>query len=130
MSGSTNSSESTNIEVFTNKIIIGTITKILTEIIEENKINKYSHEILEKQKKLKFYCKSPASVNIDTYIERILKYSHIEESTLILSLIFIDRVCDYNNILLNDCNIHRIIFTSIILAIKVNEDDEYEMIEE
>jgi hypothetical protein len=54
-----------------------------------------------------FTSKKPPAITIEAYLERILKYSHIEESTLILSLIYIDRVCDINNIQMTNFNIHR-----------------------
>jgi hypothetical protein len=40
-------------------------------------------------------------------------------------LIYIDRLCDYSQLLLNDNNIHRVILSSVLLAIKYNEDDYY-----
>jgi len=126
MSGST--SASTNIEYEekkANKKIIKTISNIITEIVEENKFINFSNETLEIQKKLSFFSKIPASVTISKYVERIIKYTHIEESTFILALIYIDRICEFNDIILTDGNIHRILFSSIIMAIKINEDDYY-----
>ncbi len=65
-------------------------------------------------------------------MERIKKYSKAEDSTLILTLIYIDRLCDVAQIHLSDYNIHRyfmfkyrIILSNILLAIKYNEDDYY-----
>jgi len=126
MSGST--SASTNIDYEERKCdkkIIKTISNIITEIVEENKFLNLSKETLDLQKKLSFFSKIPASVTIIKYIERIIKYSHIEESTFIISLIYIDRICEYNNIILTEGNIHRILISSIIMAIKINEDDYY-----
>jgi hypothetical protein len=65
-------------------------------------------------------------------MERIVKYSKLEESTLIISLVYIDRLCDFTGLLLGDMNIHRqggfnfrVVLASIVLAIKYNEDDYY-----
>ena len=49
----------------------------------------------------------------------------MENSTLILSLIYIDRLCE-NNITLTKFNIHRILFAAILIAVKYNEDSFYE----
>jgi len=126
MSGSTSASTKTEYEEKKcNKKIIKTISNIISEIVEENKHLNFSKETLDFQKKLSFFSKVPASVTIHKYIERIIKYTHIEESTFILSLIYIDRICEYNDIILTDGNIHRILFSSIIMAIKINEDDYY-----
>jgi hypothetical protein len=72
-----------------------------------------------------FNSKKPPSISIQQYLERIVKYSKMEDSTLILTLIYIDRLCDLSQINLNDYNIHRIILTNTLLAIKYNEDDYY-----
>ena len=45
---------------------------------------------------------------------------------MILSLIYIDRLCKLGNIVLTYYNIHRILFTAILLAIKYNEDEFFE----
>ena len=47
------------------------------------------------------------------------------KNTLITGLIYIDRLCQETNITLTYYNIHRIIFTSILLSIKYNEDKYY-----
>ena len=43
-----------------------------------------------------------------------------------MSLIFIDRLCKIANLTLTYYNIHRILFTSILLSIKYNEDNFYD----
>jgi len=59
------------------------------------------------------------------YLDRIAKYTKIEESTIILTLIYIDRICDFRNIHLSIYNIHRMIIGALMLAVKYNEDDFY-----
>ena len=54
-----------------------------------------------------FGSKKPPSIAILAYLERIAKYTQIEESTLIICLIYIDRVCDLSKMQLNEFNIHR-----------------------
>ena len=49
----------------------------------------------------------------------------MEEDTLILALIYIDRFCKKQNVLLTDFNVHRILFASIVIAIKYIEDKFY-----
>ena len=92
------------------KNLIKGLSKVLTEIIQENstdiqkKSNNFSYKV---DFKSMFSCKNPPSISIDGYLERIIKYSKLEESTLIISLIYIDRICDYNNLELSLNNIHR-----------------------
>ena len=72
-----------------------------------------------------FSSKKPPKITINKYFKRIMKYSKPEPSTLIISLIYIDKLCENANFVLNSHNIHRIILASLMLAIKYNEDDYY-----
>lgn len=91
--------------------IIKGISKILTEIIDENEAS-LTKNVKDRASKLHnpksiFSCKTPPSISIEAYLGRILKYSKIEESTLIITLIYLDRVCDMHNLDLTNHNIHR-----------------------
>jgi hypothetical protein len=98
--------------------LIKSICMLLEEIIVENKsaqtkkVSKISNGnhfclILEKYRVQIFDSKKPPAITIEAYLERILKYSKIEESTLIISLIYIDRLCDSMQLQLSEFNIHR-----------------------
>jgi hypothetical protein len=93
-----------------NPNIIKTISNILSEIIKENKSEfkgKEMQSISKDKHKAAFDSKKPPSISIQQYIERIVKYSKLEDSTLVITLIYIDRLCDQTQIHLNDLNIHR-----------------------
>ena len=70
-----------------------------------------------------FLAKKIPSISIRDFFERIVKYTHIENSTLVLILIYIDRLCDMQKFRLNYYNIHKIIISSMLIAIKYNEDE-------
>ena len=59
------------------------------------------------------------------YLTRILKYVKIEYSTLIIAMIYIDRICK-EKVFLNEFNIHRVMLISIYMAYTYNEDCIYE----
>ena len=65
-------------------------------------------------------------ISLFDYLYRIQKYTGVENSTLILALIYIDRICSKKQVTLTKYNIHRLLFTSIIIAIKYNEDTKYD----
>ena len=65
------------------------------------------------------------NISIEEYLIRIQTYANIEKNTLILSLIYIDRLCKIASITLTYYNIHRILFISILISIKYNEDQYY-----
>ena len=54
-----------------------------------------------------------------------MKYSKPETSTVIICLIYIDKICENSSLQLSIYNIHRIILSCMILALKYNEDDYY-----
>jgi hypothetical protein len=65
------------------------------------------------------------SMSIKDYLLRLAKFARINESTLIITLIYIDRICKINNFKLNFKNIYKLIISSMIVAIKYNEDYFY-----
>ena len=106
--------------------LINAISKTLTTILENNEKLKNYREILKKQSKMFFSANSIPNISIKDYLIRIQNYSGIEKSTLILSLILIDRICKKSNIVLTIYNIHRVLFSSVIISIKYNEDSYYD----
>lgn len=71
-----------------------------------------------------FYSKKPPKIGLKDYLLRIVKYSGIQESTLIMSLILLDSI-SRTHIPLSNLNIHRLLITTIVLSIKLNEDEIY-----
>ena len=113
-------------QVLKNKELIKAISKTLTLILDENmKMSNYD-EIVKKQSKNKFSTNKEPKISVYDYLVRIQTYSHIEKNTLIISLIYIDKLCHKNNIFLTYYNVHRILFSAIIMAIKYNEDAFYD----
>lgn len=74
-----------------------------------------------------FTTKSSPSISIKDYLLRLIQLSKMEESTMILILIYIDRINNYNNIQLTYRNIFKIILASTLVAIKFNEDAHYSL---
>ena len=91
------------------------VSEILTEISNQNSNVEYNPDD-------PFSTKSPSKVTLQYFFGRIKKYTKIEKSTLIIILIYADRMCTTSGIILNPHNIHRIILGCLLLAIKYNED--------
>ena len=102
--------------------LIKTLSLIFTDICKENDIN----QIKNNNKIYPFLTNTNQSISINDYLERLVKYTQAESSTLIAMLIFIDRLCEYNNFIVNSFNVFKIIFSSLIMAIKYNEDLYYD----
>ena len=109
----TNTSENENIL----PELLEEISSVLEAIIRQNKNGKNTEN-----KYIEIFYTQEPSISIYDYLDRIQKYLNVNNSTLILSLIYIDRMCKEKGIKLRKNNIHRILFTSIVISIKYNED--------
>ena len=101
------------------KHIIKSISQNLKEIIKENIQNNQMKYIIKSDL---FYLNKIPPISIEDYINRIFNYTKMNISTLIISIIYIDRFCESNGYVLSLNNIHRIILSSCLLSIKFNED--------
>jgi hypothetical protein len=79
---------------------------MLTEISRENMTGERD-DLIEEQRELSFYSHNIPSISVKAYLERIMKYTKMEETTLVIVLIYIDKLCETSNFLLTDSNIHR-----------------------
>ena len=105
------------------KRILEKISGLLNGICEESK-----NETNLFYKPLKcFYSRNIPLISIKDYLEHIYKYTKINSSTIILILIYIDRICNIHKCKLSFYNIHKLILGSFMLAIKYNEDECYSM---
>src|SRR5690242_13008372 len=95
------------------KHLINSISTILYEIIGDNIKDETIQERISKQRGLSYNAKKRPSVSLEDYLERIIKYSEMEENTLILALIYIDMICKRKGLILTELNVHRLLFTSI-----------------
>ena len=122
----TNKEEEDDSNKLQNINLIKAISQTLISILENSKkINNYK-EILKKQSKMAFNANLIPNISIEQYLIRIQTYGNMEKSTLIISLILIDRLCQRANLTLTYYNIHRILFTAILISIKYNEDTYYD----
>ena len=96
-----------------------TMADLLTDICEESSKDKGTNNKLIKP----FLSKKIPSISIEKYLVRLVSHSKMEISTLILILIYIDKICKNNKFRLNFFNIHKFIVTSMLVSIKYNEDD-------
>ena len=102
--------------------LIKSISKTLVSILENNKKKSDYKDIVKKQGKMAFSANLIPDISIEDYLLRIQNYANIEKSTLIISLIFIDKLCHRADVTLTYYNIHRILFSALLLSIKYNED--------
>ena len=103
---------------FMQKQIIKAIAQNLRDIIRENIRNKQmkyvKHDI--------FYINRQHSISIEDFVNLIFKSTKMSISTLIISIMYIDKFCELNKYILSLKNVHRILIASCLLSIKFNED--------
>ena len=101
--------------------LIEIISDLLKNICEENKVK--SDNINKNIKP--FMTESIPSLSIKDYLTRLSQFTKINESTIILILIYIDRIGKINKFVLTYRNIYKLILASMVIAIKYNEDNFY-----
>jgi len=103
--------------------VLQKISDLLTDICDQSK-----KETNLFYKPLKcFYSKIIPLISIKDYLEHLYKYIKLNSSTMILILIYIDRICNIHKCKLSFYNIHKLILGSMIVAIKYNEDENYSL---
>ena len=94
------------------------ISDLLNNICEENKDKS---EIINKNI-ISFMTKNIPSMSIKDYLLRLSQFTKMSESTIIIILIYIDRISNINNFRLTYKNIYKLILSATVVAIKYNED--------
>ena len=101
------------------------ISVTLMQLISENMQKDNYKEKLNKQKKQIFTSKIIPKISVSDYLLRITKYANVSDEILIIALIYLDKLCKKNKIMLNSYNVHRLLFISILISIKMNSDKIY-----
>ena len=97
--------------------IITAIALNLKDLIEENKLN---NQFVWKNNI--FYLEQIPPISLEDYIHHLVKYTNMNISTLILSIIYIDQFCEKYKYILSLNNIYRLLLISIFISLKFNED--------
>ena len=95
--------------------------EILQYILFRNKSSNNYYEKIVLNKDGHFTYKLIPPISLLNYLRRIIKFLNLEFSTLIISMIYIDRICK-EKVYLNEFNIHRIMIIAIYVAYIYNED--------
>lgn len=70
-----------------------------------------------------FDCREILDMTIQSYLERIFRYTRAGPSVYVVAYVYIDRFCQNNpGFRINARNVHRLLITTIMLASKYVED--------
>ena len=102
--------------------IINYISTNLLSIIQNNKRmkKKPSKDINEP-----LYSKLIPALSLEKYLIRVIKYTEVENNTLIAAYLYIIKLIKKENFILSINNIYRLLLGSVVLAKKVLEDLKY-----
>jgi len=101
--------------------LVPVISHILNQLVSRN--DQLSFQ--QNQTTMFHGLKSPG-ISIQAYLERVMKYSPCSSECLILALIYVDRVVQQDSrYQINSFNIHRLLITSIMTAVKYYDDCTY-----
>ena len=103
--------------------LISSISQKLEKIIENNNYYEYNndeHNLLINA----FNSKEFIDIPIYEFLTRIIMYFNCQDSSLIISLIYLDKLI-MKNINTNKYNIYQLLFTCLLISVKYNEDNIY-----
>ena len=87
--------------------IISLVASSIKEIIDINsKVFSVNQSKCTQETSL-FYSKRAPNISVEVYLQRIVKYTKIEASTLILSSIYVDRFCEKYEYFLTPHTVYR-----------------------
>ncbi|XP_075644076.1 cyclin-U2-2-like [Castanea sativa] len=73
-----------------------------------------------------FDCHETPDMTIESYLERIFRYTRAGPSVYVVAYVYIDRFCQTNpGFRINATNVHRLLVTTIMVASKYVEDMNY-----
>lgn len=102
--------------------LIKKINKYLNTIIEENKYLRNYEEQAKIKNSFIFNNNNLFEFQIKDYLVILQEMLEINDYILIISLIYLDRLFEESSIILTNENIHKLLFTSILISAKNNED--------
>ena len=105
---------------------IDKIFNFLISILKENKKLKNYKEIEMTQESLIFNRYDFLSLSLKDFLIYLQEFNELEDYILISAIIYLERLCEIKSIILTEFNIHKLLFTSILLSVKNSEDFFYD----
>ncbi|KAI9257430.1 cyclin-domain-containing protein [Sporodiniella umbellata] len=94
------------------------IADMLTRLISHNDLIPLTPNNLTR-----FHSRSPPNISLGDYLRRIVKYTSVEKSCLLILLIYIDRVCDrHPQFTVSSLTAHRFLITAVTVSSKALSD--------
>ena len=103
------------------KQVVNSISTLLTDECQEG-----TEQEENQNESIEIFNSRGVNISIEDFLKRIVERGEIKNcSTIVLMLIYIDKLCLKYDVKLNSKNIHKIMLTAIFSAIKFNEDKKF-----
>ena len=123
--GSPNSISQSKTSIIENINIDLIFVKHLLKILYENRQLPDYYTKVRENKDFHFTIFIQPAIPLLDYLRRILNFLQLDFSTLIIAMIYIDRICQ-EKVFLNEFNIYRIMVIAIYIAYTYNGDKTYD----
>ncbi|KAJ3095143.1 hypothetical protein HK100_005907 [Physocladia obscura] len=98
--------------------ILVMIIEMLERLIAHNDNIPLSHSNLTR-----FHSRAVPGISVADYLRRIVKYASIEKAVVLLTLIYVDRICDFHkSFTLSSLTSHRFLITALTAGSKAVSD--------
>ncbi|KAG6435646.1 hypothetical protein SASPL_100520 [Salvia splendens] len=104
------------------------VISVLTSLIERTLARnaRVKTKTKTKTKTIVFDCIEAPDMTVQSYLERIFRYTKAGPSVYVVAYIYIDRFCHLHpDFRLGPANVHRLLITTVMLASKYVEDKNY-----
>jgi len=109
-----------NINIVRRNNLVEVLSCVLNELCLQNDPLDQSHPFC------RTFCSiTPPLIKIQPYLQRIANYSGCSEESFVFSLIYLDRLIKKSKFMVTSKNVHRLILTSILIAVKFYDDQYY-----
>ena len=105
------------------RAVVPVLACLVQRLLDQQNGNKSEQGIDRKQTESFFHSMVPSPMSIGTYLERVAAFTMCSGESLILALIYLDRIVKYNpEFVINSHSIHRLLLTSVVVATKFHDD--------
>eukprot|EP00211_Chloroparvula_japonica_P014379 CAMPEP_0119139104 /NCGR_PEP_ID=MMETSP1310-20130426/26886_1 /TAXON_ID=464262 /ORGANISM="Genus nov. species nov., Strain RCC2339" /LENGTH=239 /DNA_ID=CAMNT_0007130363 /DNA_START=104 /DNA_END=823 /DNA_ORIENTATION=- len=94
------------------------LSTVLNRLIEVNEMNPDANA-----KTTRFHCVCTPDISLKKYLKRISRYTDCNVETVVCAVIYVLRVSRRADITVTCLNIHRLLITSVVVAMKYVEDE-------
>lgn len=101
------------------KKVVQVIASVLQQIVEAN------DDLPATSFNSRFRALKAPSISVKSYLERIARYANCSGECFVLALVYMDRLIQRSYCVITSLSVHRILITSVMLAVKFFDDHYY-----